>query len=918
MRTTSIVYLLIAAAMTISTLTLSATGLPVVGTHPRVLLTPAIKSQLLARRNANDPRWLKLKAQADLLKSYSILQYKWATRTDEPNNTIFYDYQGEGWYSAAMPLAFAYQMTGDTSYSNKLFALTDEMIRAQSDPDNMPPTGFGPLVPGNYYSTRSLGAILAIAYDWCYDQLGSRKAGILSLMNAYYNEIRDSAYQRNERADGNYFVGHLFAVAMMGYASYGDNPNAQEMIDWARIRFDGTPSALIDTLHRPEDFFAQLFEGGTRPQVAREYNGPNITTAPFKGGFDFQGWAYGNGTYNRIIDYMLAVKSATGEDLIATHVSWLSQILRALKHGLMPNRFEIDPSGDFGSDWGAVISRSLPVRLAYALAGTPDGPGAQSFAYAEIAPTSPYPVDFPDYAYLSVYQPTEWEDFFFTDTTRPSSELMLPPYYSGFAPAYPQGGATNGAIPYFYMRSDWSATATWASIQMGTAFYDDHQHSNAGHLVIKHGNDYLAVDASNWKGATGSIGIVGSSLDEEYGAGATANTLFFDDYGDFMWSDTNDSRYCGGQGFWGKDEVVAAEQNDDYSYIRSDLSTAYNRGGDTTDQGVRRLEYFYRNFAYLRAADVFVVFDQTKARPSTNPRGEYRKHIRWHFPNRPTVNGNTLGMEQGVSRLNMAFLLPASVAVTAVDETQNPDPCDGTVPGCTSYGFNSGTWRVEVRDPNASLTTPFLAVLQPTALADPSMTASNVTSNDGTMIGANISVPGRGRYVMLFNNGDGQTPTPITSVTYTVSGASEARHTLGGMKPGSRYAVTIAESVVTVSENAAGTYVASPAGVLQFGTAVSSVEQADDPASRASLLEANYPNPFDRSTTIGFLLQQPQHVTLTLVDALGRTVRTLVDADLPSGEQRVALSAEGLPNGVYSYVLRGAGFVQTRQCVVMK
>src|SRR5207248_6332920 len=129
---------------------------------------------------------------------------------------------------------------------------------------------------------------------------------------------------------------------------------------------------------------------------------------------------------------------------------------------------------------GALTSRSLPVRLAYALAGTSDGPGAQNLAYAEIAPSSPYP-DFPDYVYLSVSQPTEWDDFFFTDTTRASSELTLPPYYSGFAPAYPQGGAANGAIPYFYMRSDWSATATWASIRMGTAFYDDHQHNNAGH-----------------------------------------------------------------------------------------------------------------------------------------------------------------------------------------------------------------------------------------------------------------------------------------------------------------------------------------------------------------------------------------------------------------------------------------------------
>jgi hypothetical protein len=34
-------------------------------------------------------------------------------------------------------------------------------------------------------------------------------------------------------------------VALMGYASFGDNPRAQEMIEWARIRFDGTRGPTV-------------------------------------------------------------------------------------------------------------------------------------------------------------------------------------------------------------------------------------------------------------------------------------------------------------------------------------------------------------------------------------------------------------------------------------------------------------------------------------------------------------------------------------------------------------------------------------------------------------------------------------------------------------------------------------------------
>src|SRR5882757_7944789 len=133
MKITRIFFGLATLAIVASILPLSSFSAPVVPNHPRILMTPAIKAQLLVRKNANDPRWIKLKEEADLLKTYSLVKYG-----DDPQpNTIYYNYQGEGWYSAAMPLALAFQMTGDTSYSHKLFEIVDEMIRAQNDPNNI-------------------------------------------------------------------------------------------------------------------------------------------------------------------------------------------------------------------------------------------------------------------------------------------------------------------------------------------------------------------------------------------------------------------------------------------------------------------------------------------------------------------------------------------------------------------------------------------------------------------------------------------------------------------------------------------------------------------------------------------------------------------------------------------------------------
>jgi len=352
---------------------------------------------------------------------------------------------------------------------------------------------------------------------------------------------------------------------------------------------------------------------------------------------------------------------------------------------------------------------------------------------------------------------------------------------------------------------------------MGAAWYDDHQHKDAGHLTVKRGNDYLLVDASNWKGTAGSIGIVGSST--EAGNSGAANTLWFNDFGDFQ-NSASDQQYAGGQGDWGKDGVIADEQNNAYSYVRSDLSTAYNRGSDPADQVDRKLAYFYRSFLYLRSANLFVVYDRVRAVPSTNPLGQYRKHLRWHFPNAPTITGKTVRVDQGASRLYLDTLLPAPASIVAVDESQNLDPCDGpSSPPCTPYGgpADSGTWRVEVRDPANPLFIPFLTVLQPGTAATPQMVTTKLTSLDGKMLGAKIVTGGGTKTnLVFFNNRGGQVPAPLTTTSYSFAGPASAQHTLCGFLPQARYAVTFSAGKVGVEQNTSGNVTASAAGVLYF------------------------------------------------------------------------------------------------------
>jgi beta-glucanase (GH16 family) len=82
-------------------------------------------------------------------------------------------------------------------------------------------------------------------------------------------------------------------------------------------------------------------------------------------------------------------------------------------------------------------------------------------------------------------------------------------------------------------------------------------------------------------------------------------------------------------------------------------------------------------------------------------------------------------------------------------------------------------------------------------------------------------------------------------------------------------------------------------------------------------LEQNHPNPFDDHSTITFSLSSEEHVLLEVYDLLGRKVRTLADRVYGSGEHQVALEAESLEPGYYSYRLQAGGRSAIRQMVIL-
>ncbi|MBI5059562.1 T9SS type A sorting domain-containing protein [candidate division KSB1 bacterium] len=113
--------------------------------------------------------------------------------------------------------------------------------------------------------------------------------------------------------------------------------------------------------------------------------------------------------------------------------------------------------------------------------------------------------------------------------------------------------------------------------------------------------------------------------------------------------------------------------------------------------------------------------------------------------------------------------------------------------------------------------------------------------------------------------------------------------------------------------------------MILFGYYYPGVSAADEPpmvAHDAELL-GNYPNPFNPSTTILYVLNAPQSVRLQVFDLTGRLVATLVNGPQQAGDHRVSwngMDANGVaaPSGVYFYTLEAGIFSDANKMLLLK
>ncbi|HLE33331.1 MAG TPA: T9SS type A sorting domain-containing protein [Bacteroidota bacterium] len=109
-----------------------------------------------------------------------------------------------------------------------------------------------------------------------------------------------------------------------------------------------------------------------------------------------------------------------------------------------------------------------------------------------------------------------------------------------------------------------------------------------------------------------------------------------------------------------------------------------------------------------------------------------------------------------------------------------------------------------------------------------------------------------------------------------------------------------------------------PIALGRFKGTATGIEQDASLIPDEFLLQQNFPNPFNPSTTIRYDIPQASHVSIRIYDALGRMVSDLVDSDHQPGFHSVEWNADKFTSGVYYYRIVAGEFVSVKKLLLVK
>ncbi len=125
-------------------------------------------------------------------------------------------------------------------------------------------------------------------------------------------------------------------------------------------------------------------------------------------------------------------------------------------------------------------------------------------------------------------------------------------------------------------------------------------------------------------------------------------------------------------------------------------------------------------------------------------------------------------------------------------------------------------------------------------------------------------------------------------------------------------------NAISFSSPTTGYLVAGSGQAYKYGLILGIEDIETDELPSDFVLSQNYPNPFNPVTSIEISLPRKSRVSVTVYDALGRKVATLVDHTLAAGAYKTDWDASNHPSGVYFYKLETNDLTVSKKMVLVK
>jgi hypothetical protein len=602
-------------------------------------------------------------------------------------------YQGFEWADATASLALCWYATGDAHYATAaesyLQALLDDRFQVGDGKG-----GASVVTHDSGYGIRTFAAYSALAYDWLRTAPGmspALQARVVTRLEQWLGWYAEHGYLRDHPIS-NYYWGYLAALSFAGLAVRGDAPIADT---WLRRSWSELTTKV-------EPAFRAHLRGGGWPE----------------------GWQYGEYTATEVALVAEAFRTGAGVDVART-LPWLGDVVTHHMYALLPDERSVYDGGT----WGDHPARPSALALA-----------AVSIALDTVEPTKGAEAR---WMVAHALPPLRREQAWVGLLADRAEDAVRDPRTSAPTSLHVSGQGLT------FVRSDWSRSAVWASLQAGPRLSEDHQDEDQGHIELWRGGDGLLVDGG----------------DSEGSATSNHNTLLIDDGGRNM-------NYFPNQGVWGNSVRTTAFSDDDAIAVAiGDIGDAYAPSCARDGCKERTVEQLLRTFVYVRPS-LLVVHDRVNLEQEADG-------ATWaaHMTTPPVLAGDLASATVGQSRVDIRTIEPQDAERAALHE---PTP-SGEGPHRQNHPWGP-MWRLEVQSHRGSRLREFLhfiTVDRAEALPPPvrHLVGPGLRGADATMAGR--------RTVVLFAEPDHGSERSL------VLGGHVALLLVLGLQPGSRYEATV-------------------------------------------------------------------------------------------------------------------------------